>query len=448
MFGYLEDIFDNVNFGAEIISEQHDTSKIDTAGGAAASLAARIASLRSGGWDAAEYGITAEAQIARLEATKGDPVALAREDEELRKRALSRASLDTSTGKVAVMVAGRPPWHRLGVNVAQAVNSGDAARLARLDWKVSKSALSYEYKGAWRSQADSFAITRDDTGACLGVVGSRYKAIQNDQGFAFLDEVMAEHGARYITAGAVHGGRKVWMQVELPRQSFAVGKGDEVKAYALFTNPHDGSGVAECFPTSERVVCANTLRVALKNADGLRIRHTGDIRSKIAAGRKALGVSVKGFGELREKAAILARTPLTEPLPYVNAVLDDCLPISAQDVKIGAETLARNKVAADLIAPEDFEECVRQNRRNIETRGDILADVLKRLEGERCRVNGISGTAWAGLNAFTEHADYAPPSRRTGTAESQYSRKFESVLDGDGDKMKQAAFTRAMQLAR
>src|SRR5262245_12096674 len=138
----------------EIVSEQHDTSKVNTGDGSAPSgkpsdgLRKQLDSLKGGPWDEAEYGISRAAQIAKLEESLAKALAYEATPEgleaarveaeralaEMRARALRRASLDTSTGKVAVFVAGQPAWHGLGVNVREAVSSADAIRLASLDW--------------------------------------------------------------------------------------------------------------------------------------------------------------------------------------------------------------------------------------------------------------------------------------------------------------------------
>jgi phage/plasmid-like protein (TIGR03299 family) len=363
--------------------------------------------------------------------------------------AIRRASLDTSTGKVAVMVAGKAPWHKLGVNVAAAVNSAEASRLASLNWTVSKRELSFDHNGQSVQQSEAYAIVRDDTGACLGIVGSRYAPIQNDEGFAFLDDVLAVYGAKYSTAGAIHGGKKVWMLADLPGSSFAVGQwGDEVRTYAIFTNPHDGSGQAWCYPTTERVVCGNTLRVSTKDrGKGIGIRHTGSVRGKIDSAKAALCASVEGFKAFADNAAALARTRLPDMRTYTDNVLDSVLEVKAVDASKGALRMVSESAAAD-ITPEDFEYCLKTAESKIARRGEILADIIERYESERCNVNGIGGSLWSALNAVTEHADYANGKRHVGSSEAQASRKFESVLAGDADEMKQVAYVQALALVR
>src|SRR6185369_5090498 len=127
----------------------------------------------------------------------------------------------------------------------------------------------------------------------LATVGSRYQPIQNADAFGFLDELLREYGARYETAGALFGGEKVFMLAHFPQQAVAVNGKDAVEPYVAICNPHDGSGCAECFPTSVRIVCAHNYRTAGRGAGkGLKIRHTGNIKSKIREARNDLGMAV------------------------------------------------------------------------------------------------------------------------------------------------------------
>src|SRR5262245_24786901 len=111
--------------GARIVSEQHDLGKINTGGDPndPTGIKARIASFRAGGpWDAAEYGISREEQITRLEAAD-TPEKQAEAMQELQARAIRRAGLDTSRGKVAAAFAGKPAWHGLGTLFDQVFTS-------------------------------------------------------------------------------------------------------------------------------------------------------------------------------------------------------------------------------------------------------------------------------------------------------------------------------------
>jgi phage/plasmid-like protein (TIGR03299 family) len=368
-----------------------------------------------------------------------------RDQDRIMGAAKKRAGLDTSNGRVNLMVAGQPAWHGLGVRVAEAANSLQTVELSGLGWTVRKTALSYP-AGEGMKEADGvFGIVRNDTNAYLGTVGSRYQPIQNADGFAMLDSVLGEFGAKYEAAGSLYGGKRVFMLVRLPEQAFSVGSRDKVEAFALFTNPHDGSAVAECFATSNRVVCANTLRIARSGQkDGLRIRHTGDLKSKVRDAQSALGITVREFKSFAADAEVMGRTPVADVRHYADDVLDAVLDMTAADALKGSDALA----AALQVTEAERELAAKSFERKIERRGEVLEDILSRYESERCGLNGQRGTAWAALNAVTESADHGKLGGRfTGTENARASRRFESILTGDADEAKQVAYQSAMALA-
>lgn len=436
--GLLDDVIAATTTGPRIVSEQHDLNQIAVgeAGDLSASVQRQIASIRAGNWDAAEYGVTAEQQIAMLE--KADtPEARERELLAMRQRAVRRASLDVTNGKVSVMVVGEPAWHKLGVNVAEATNSREAIALANLNWNASKRPMWVKRAdGVFMESVETFAVMRDDTEEQLGTVGSKYQVIQNADGFAFLDSVIGEFGARFHTAGAIFGGTKVWMQCELPNHSFEVVAGDQVQAFATFTNPHDASGKAWCYPTTNRIVCANTFRTASRDrSKGLGIRHTGEVKSAIAEARRTLGLAIREIDQFKESAQVMVNTQI-QPEPFFENVLDLVCKVTAADALAGADALA-----AVLQVDEATREFKRREfEREIEKRENMLKEILQRYEGERNGIGGIRGTQWAAFNAVTEYADHTKPLRQMGSETERLSRKFESVINGDADKIKQYAY--------
>jgi NADPH-dependent glutamate synthase beta subunit-like oxidoreductase len=102
-----------------------------------------------------------------------------------------------------------------------------------------------------------------------------------------------------------------------------------------------------------------------------------------------------------------------------------------------AAAIAKTQAQQDLLA-KSFEK-------KIERRGEILADIIERYEGEKCGVGSIRGTAWAAWNAVTEHADHAKIGRQASDATTRQSRRFESVISGEADNLKQVAFAIAMK---
>jgi hypothetical protein len=205
-------------------------------------------------------------------------------------------------------------------------------------------------------------------------------------------------------------------------------------------NPHDGSGCATCFPTSVRIVCANTYRTAGNKGagKGLKIRHTGNIKSKIRDARAALGLAVQSFDRFKDAADTMTRKRL-EPVPYFNGVLDAVLEVTEAQIKRGFSPLdaAMQATQAQIDLERKAFESAAERRR------DILSDILNRYESATNGANGMRGSAWSAFNAVTESADHAKIGRRVGSLDDQRSRRFENVLSGAADEMKQAAFQMA-----
>lgn len=405
MTGLLDSILDNMSGSPRIVAEQHDISKID--------------------WRA---GV-------------GDVAEMIKMGRDVVQAAQGRAALDNTTGRVALMTAGKAPWHKLGVNVESAVNSAHAMRLSATDWTVSKRPVQYQHNGESRTMPDSYVIVRDDTGAGLSTVGKVFKPYQNVDCFATVDAVLQEYGAKYETAGSLHGGLKIFMCAQLPAQRFQV-NGETQLPYVVLMNTH-GYGSAQLFATALRPECANTLRLsfARRSRDKcLAIRHTGKLESRVDEAREALGLTVQGIGQYAEQAQSLT-SKRVDIRHYANDVLDAVLDVTQAQVSMGADVLAASiavtQAARDLAA-KDF-------ARKIERRGDILEDIMERYESRTNGVNGMRGTAWSAFNAVTEHADHNRIGRQRGDEMGRAALRFESTLSGAGDDMKQVALEYALR---
>jgi phage/plasmid-like protein (TIGR03299 family) len=138
----------------------------------------------------------------------------------------------------------------------------------------------------------------------LGVVSDRYKIVQNTDAFNFLDSLLQDGVIRYESAGALKGGRVVWALARMPSQD-EIAPGDVSRRYILFSTTHDGSGSVHALPTSVRVVCANTLRIATASDCGFR--HTGDVAKKLEFARQYLSQFDEKFTLFRDKARVLAQ---------------------------------------------------------------------------------------------------------------------------------------------
>ena len=199
------------------------------------------------------------------------------------------------------------PWHVLGIMVAEAPNSKDALRLAGLNWKVLQEPVYTENKELIQGYK---ANVRDSDRKVLGVVTDRYKVIQNEEAFAFTDALLGE-GVRYETAGSLQEGRRVWMLARLPRE-FIIG-GERISPYMVFSNTHDGSGAVKTALTPIRVVCNNTLNLALRTAKrSWSMIHTGDISGKIEEAKNTLLLADEYMTALGQEFENLRKIKLSE----------------------------------------------------------------------------------------------------------------------------------------
>ena len=210
------------------------------------------------------------------------------------------------------------PWHGLGIMVAEAPNSKDALRLAGLNWKVLQEPVYTENKELIQGYK---ANVRDSDRKVLGVVTDRYKVIQNEEAFAFTDTLLGE-GVRYETAGSLQEGRRVWMLARLPRE-FIIG-GERISPYMVFSNTHDGSGAVKTALTPIRVVCNNTLNLALRTAKrSWSMIHTGDISGKIEEAKNTLLLADEYMTALGQEFENLRKIKLSEKqvLDYIKILL-------------------------------------------------------------------------------------------------------------------------------
>lgn len=210
------------------------------------------------------------------------------------------------------------PWHGLGIMVAEAPNSKDALRLAGLNWKVLQEPVYTENEELIQGYK---ANVRDTDRKVLGVVTDRYKVIQNEEAFAFTDTLLGE-GVRYETAGSLQEGRRVWMLARMPRE-FIIG-GERISPYMVFSNTHDGSGAVKTALTPIRVVCNNTLNLALRTAKrSWSMIHTGDISGKIEEAKNTLLLADEYMTALGQEFENLRKIKLSEKqvLDYIKILL-------------------------------------------------------------------------------------------------------------------------------
>lgn len=210
------------------------------------------------------------------------------------------------------------PWHGLGTKVLEAPDSEGALIAAGLNWNVIQEPI---FTGENEPIRGYKANIRDSDRRVLGVVTDRYKVIQNHEAFAFTDELLGQ-GVRYETAGSLQDGKKVWLLAHMPHEYII--SGERISPYLLFSNTHDGSGAIKVALTPIRVVCNNTLNLALSTAKrSWSMVHTGDIRSKMQEARDTLFMAERYMDELGKEFEALRLKKLSDQkvMEYIEVLL-------------------------------------------------------------------------------------------------------------------------------
>ena len=199
------------------------------------------------------------------------------------------------------------PWHRLGTAVSDDMTPEEMMKAAGVDWTVTKVDT---YAAIPRNGEIDYtptgmqALIRETDGKVLTQVGSGWNPVQNHEAFAFFDEFVKAGDMQMDTAGSLKDGQIVWALADV-RDGFTLFGGDEVKGYLLFSNPHMYGKTVDIRFCLRRVVCNNTLTMALneKHQPSVRVNH----RSQFDAERvkEVLGLSHKRVEKFKEAAEFL-----------------------------------------------------------------------------------------------------------------------------------------------
>ena len=283
------------------------------------------------------------------------------------------------------------PWHGLGTIVMEAPSSADALRLAELDWNVVQETIYTDFNEPIEGYK---ANVRDLDRKVLGVVSDRYKVVQNTDAFSFTDELLGK-GVRYETAGSLQEGKKVWLLARLPREYIIAG--ERISPYLVFSNTHDGSGSVKVAITPVRVVCNNTLNLALNTAKrSFSIIHTGNIQDKIQEAKDTL---------------------------FMAEEYMDCLGIEFEQLRRQKITDEQVKEYIELLLPMEKEPTDTQRKNIIRLRKD-----MEKRYYEAPDLQKVGNNAYRFINAVSDFATHSNPLRRT----ANYNENlFTRTVDGN-----------------
>lgn len=325
-------------------------------------------------------------------------------------------ALEQWQGQAAFAARGEPGWHNLGTvfDADADITTSKMLDLAHLsNWDVRLAEIVTDA----RTSTPTFEVVRTnpfDKGLDrLGVVKSRYKVYQNEELYAFGDNIISG-GGLWETAGSINEGKNVFGSLLIDREVI-VGAGeanDKTKVYLLVNTSHDGSMAVQASVTPVRVVCANTLQMALAGVkQSFKIRHTQTMAGRVIQAQTALGLTYKFVEAFEAEAKALYETALTDN--DFDAIIANLYPAPEADVK-GA-----------LV--------------KWEAKRDTLFDIWNDSAAGPKTTLGTHGTAWGALNALTERVDwYRAP--RKGNLENLFAAQagFDPVVLTEKNRIKSA----------
>lgn len=262
------------------------------------------------------------------------------------------------------------PWHfnwtKGSTQITSDVQTAEQAIVAAgLDWEVELRDVYTDSANGPMLIPDVHAVTRDKDEKVLGIVRSRYSPFQNREAFGFTDHMVDSGDAKYETAGSLKGGRVVFLTMKVPND-ILVGGEDRHEQYILLRTSHDGTKAISVYIVMIRVVCMNTLTLAVNGAQyKWSMPHVGDLQGKVQEARETLQMTFKYSEEFADLGEKLIHTKMSDD--KFHRVLTTIIP---------------------------------QRPRTEQTIENIV-EMYK-----TSKYNGFQGTAWGGLNAITEYYEH------------------------------------------
>jgi len=310
---------------------------------------------------------------------------------------------------------GQTPWHQLGNPLPPRQSIDTWAREAGMDWSIREAPVRFMTDtagalGSIRTFEEQKVLYRSDTQAPLSVVSHRYQVVQPKEVLEFYRDLTEISGYELETAGVLKAGRKFWALARIGKEASLKG-GDLVRGYLLLATSSDGTLATTATPTTIRVVCQNTLSMAIRGAvDAIKVPHSTTFEAE--AVKRQLGVAVSGWDTFMYRMKTLSERKVKS-----HEALNFFLKVVCQ-----GDALADSSV------------------RLVNERALKKVQALYDGQGRGAELASAQGTAWGLLNAITEFVDHE---RR---ARSQEYR-LDSAWFGQGAALKQRALDAALQMA-
>lgn len=294
---------------------------------------------------------------------------------------------------------GEMPWHGNSVELPAGAGIPEMIAAAKLDYKLEKRQLQM----ADGRKVDRFAVVRTDNGAIVAdAIGPDYKLLQNDRAFEWFRPYLDGGLATLECAGELFGGSRVWVLAKLNRtQDVIVPRADDtVAAYITLAHAHDGTMAIRAGFTGQRIVCHNTLSVALGEGGLIKIRHSKSAGQALKAAQDTILAAGQQFDKAAEIFRALAATKFNNT--QLTAYLQALFPRATSKKEIEAQARATHGAgdfASLLERPAHIED---MDAPKFSRAHDKIVEILES-GGRGLDLPGVQGTAWAAYNAVTEY---------------------------------------------
>ncbi len=331
-----------------------------------------------------------------------------------------------------------PAWHGLGGETPASADLETWARNAGLTFQVLSVPTLYPFNGETRQFAGRQTLIRSDTGAGLGIHSDGYRVVQPSTVLEFFRDLTRGMGWQMETAGALKGGAAYWALASTG-QTITDKGGDETRGYMLLATSCDGSMATHAKETAVRVVCANTLAVAMLNGKGKAVAVKHSTTFDPAAVKRELGLvdwdrSWSEFGEtLRQLQDIHVDTETARD--YFSELL-------RPGYREQAQAAERHNLAA-----ESFSDLIQAPARLRSHKAELVRDKPEReirglselMECYYSAPGATPGTGYGLVNAVTRYVDHSRG--------KDPDKRLTSAWFGQGDQLKTRAVTEALALA-
>lgn len=310
---------------------------------------------------------------------------------------------------------GETPWHGLGNKLPPNQPIEIWQKSAGMDFEIKQTDVLFNAASEngsmlnLRSNKDATVLYRSDNFEPLSVVSKRYKVVQPHDVLGFYRDLVSVSGFELETAGVLKGGKKLWALARTGDEMMLSGL-DKVKGYLLLATSCDGSLATTAQFTSIRVVCNNTLQMAVgDNLGAVRVPHSTLFDPVVV--KQSLGLGVTAWDEFSRSIKAMSNRPVNkfEAMNYlVNVLGDPSLPLNEQP---------------------------KVNQKAIQSVYALYAG-----EGKGSKLKSANGTAWGLVNGVTEYVDTHRRARNQ-------DYRLDSAWFGQGAQIKQKGFEAALALA-